>query len=118
MNGFNGQKVNDVERSRGRWSKVAASVINDKELSACAKVVFCELTLWLKRGERNVSRGQRSIAAAVGIHQETALEALRELAKNGHIAIHGFGRERRSYELKSWVYRERKQEWAKKKKVA
>lgn len=82
-------------------------VIHDKQLSLTAKVVFCELALWLKRGEQRVSRGQRSIAENIGLHQETVGMALKELAVRGHISIEPAGRGKRSsYLLLDRIYRE------------
>lgn len=57
-------------------------------------------------------RGQRAIAAAVGLHQEIALLCLRELSGRGHITIEGVGRERRRYLLEHPVY------WQKERKPA
>lgn len=106
VNGNDVRAMNDTPRwMETRWGAVAKSVIHDLELSSGAKVVFCELTLWARRGDPVVCRGQRAIAAAVGMHQETALNHLRELAVRGHIQIEGAGRERRKYRLMSAVYR-------------
>ena len=107
VNGLDGIKVNAKRRSLTNgewWAKVVKDVIRDKELSATAVRVFCELALWTKRGDGFVSRGQRAIASEIGIHQETAMYCLRELSERGHIRIEGYGRRRRRYFLTSPAY--------------
>lgn len=52
-----------------------------------------------------VSRGQRAIASAVGVHIETVSIAIRQLAARGHIRVEGTGSSRRRYTLLSPIFR-------------
>lgn len=81
------------------------SVIHDTTLTLAARVVFSELTAWAGPGKMTISRGQRAIAAAIGVHQRTVGVALQQLAARGHLRIHGTGRQRRRYTLLSPVFR-------------
>ena len=85
-----------------RLSKLLDPVIHDVALSTSARVMFVELAL---QGNR-VQIGERVLAALVGLNRETVRGALAELAKRGHIEIHGTGLARRTYELTGWVRRE------------
>ena len=91
----------------GRWGKIVPDVIHDAELSSGAKVMFCELALWAGRGDGTVSRGQRALAAAIHITQETARGYLEELEAAGHVDIARNGKRRHWYVLKSPVYWEK-----------
>jgi hypothetical protein len=76
-------------------------------LSAGACRVFCELALWVRRGDGSCSRGQRAIASAIGVTQETVRGYIRELVECGHIEMGGTSRRRRWYSLASPVYWEK-----------
>lgn len=87
------------------WGRIPGSVVRDKELSVEARLVFAELCLWSGNGKFSVICGQRYLAEVLGIHQQTAGRALKDLAAGGHISIIGSGKKRRRYVLLSPIYR-------------
>ena len=92
--------------SRGveRFSQVIESVTHDHRLTMGACVTFTELVLWTEKGKGVVSRGQRSLAAAIGVHRQTLAGYLSELMEYGYIEIGGTGHQRRWYILTNDLY--------------
>lgn len=64
---------------------MADSVLIDRELSPVARLVYCELSAWVRKGENTVSRGHRSMAERLGIHRETVARCLKRLEERGHL---------------------------------
>ena len=86
-----------------KYARLPESVLFDHDLSVAARCVYGVLARYAFQGT-TVRMGQRRISKLLGLHVETVNVALHHLEANGHIAIRGNGKDRRSYHLHSSVF--------------
>ena len=103
MTGNSDHKANGNSVHGEHWNRLPDSVLYDRGLSLACRCVYAVLAGSMHQGTV-AKMGQRRISKLLGIHQETAALALRDLAAGGHITITGSGNLRRTYHLHSDVF--------------
>lgn len=85
-------------------SRVPKSVLRDKTLTPCDRIVYAELAMHVWQGRISVI-STRTIASNLGISRPQVQESLRKLVEKGHVA-RAVGRIRRTqaYSLLSNVF--------------
>lgn len=103
-----GQKVSEktghaIDWDKNHFARTGESVLYDHRLSFSARCIYSTLARHTKQG--TVARiGIRRIANLLGADKSTVSKGLAELENLGHIAIHGTGRDRRTYHLTSSLF--------------
>ena len=102
----NGKSVQNVTGKSVQFShgRVPKEVVNDRSLSLAARVVYASIAVAERDGKASV--GQRLIARSIGIHQETAMLAIRELQEAGHIEVFSRPRARSIYRLTHGLFQQ------------
>lgn len=91
-------------KSEPRYARLPLSVLRDPELSPVARIVYCELALWVFQGA-TCSLGQRAIAERLGLARNTVADGLEQLEQRGHIEFNRSSHGRRAmYILTSPVF--------------
>jgi hypothetical protein len=91
-------------KSAPRYARLPLTVLRDSELLPVARLVYCELALWVFQGA-TCSIGQRAIAERLGIARNTVADALEQLEQRGHVELNRTTHGRRAmYILTSPVF--------------
>ena len=103
MNGNSDHKASGNSVRCEHWNRLPDSVLYDSRLSSAGRCVYAVLAGSVHQGTV-AKMGQRRISRLLGMHQETVVTALRDLAARGHITIMGSGNRRGVYHLHSDVF--------------
>ncbi len=82
-------------KSEPRYARLPVSVLRDPDLSPAARIVYCELALWVFQGA-TCSLGQRAIAERLGLARNTVADGLEQLEQRGHIELNRSSHGRRA----------------------
>jgi hypothetical protein len=108
--GSNARASNDgtsLAAAGGRWSKLAARAIADRDLSATVLRVLAAIGIYASR-DGTAWPSQETIAGIIGIHRATVCRAIKRLRERGYLDRYrkptSRGRYRNVYQLRYPVY--------------